>query len=69
VYAHADVGEHQHIVRYHSAWEEDNHVFIQNEFCNGGSLADAIEECNREKKPFTEPELKRLLLHISDGLR
>ena len=44
-------------------------MIIQNEFCNGGSLADAIEERQREKRPFTEPELRRILLHVSEGLR
>jgi wee1-like protein kinase len=44
-------------------------MIIQNEFCNGGSLADAIEERQHEKRPFTEPELRRILLHVSEGLR
>ncbi|XP_069684894.1 wee1-like protein kinase isoform X2 [Periplaneta americana] len=69
VYAHAVLGRHQHVVRYYSAWAEDNHMIIQNEFCNGGSLADAIEQRQSDKRPFTEPELKRLLLHVAEGLR
>jgi wee1-like protein kinase len=69
VYAHAVLGQHQHVVRYYSAWAEDNHMIIQNEFCNGGSLADVIEERQHEKRPFTESELRRLLLHVSEGLR
>jgi wee1-like protein kinase len=44
-------------------------LFIQNEFCDGGSLADAIEERHHRRKPFTELELREILLHISDGLR
>jgi len=35
VYAHAVLGKHTHVVRYYSAWAEDNHMYIQNEFCNG----------------------------------
>jgi wee1-like protein kinase len=69
VYAHAVLGQHHHVVRYYSAWAEDNHIIIQNEFCNGGSVAEAIEERQREKRPFTELELRRLLLHVSKGLR
>jgi wee1-like protein kinase len=44
-------------------------MIIQNEFCNAGSLADAIEERQREKRPFTEPEMRQILLHVSEGLR
>ncbi|KAG7214028.1 hypothetical protein KM043_001397 [Ampulex compressa] len=69
VYAHAVLGKHQHVVRYYSAWAEDNHMIIQNEYCNGGSLADAISSLQREKKHFTEAELRQLLLHVAEGLR
>jgi wee1-like protein kinase len=69
VYAHAVLGQHKHVVRYYSAWVEDNHMIIQNEFCDGGSLADAIRERQHEEKTFTEQELKQILLHISAGLR
>ena len=35
VYAHAVVGKHQHVVRYYSAWAENDHMYIQDEYCNG----------------------------------
>lgn len=64
VYAHAVLGKHQHVVRYYSAWAENNHMIIQNEYCNGGSLADLIA-----KEPLNPSELRRLLLHVAEGLR
>ncbi|XP_058802370.1 wee1-like protein kinase 1-A isoform X2 [Phymastichus coffea] len=69
VYAHAVLGKHQHVVRYYSAWAEDDHMIIQNEYCNGGSLADAIAKNSKEGRHFSEAELRQLLLHIAEGLR
>lgn len=69
VYAHAVLGKHQHVVRYYSAWAEDNHMIIQNEYCNGGSLADAITNLQNEGRSFSEAELRQLMLHVAEGLR
>ncbi|CAG9830932.1 unnamed protein product [Diabrotica balteata] len=64
VYAHAVLGKHQHVVRYYSAWAEDNHMIIQNEYCNGGSLAEKIAV-----EPLSAQEIRTLLLHVAEGLR
>lgn len=64
VYAHAVLGQHPHVVRYYSAWSEDEHMMIQNEFCNGGTLSDLIKETH-----LSEVRLKDLLLQVSRGLK
>merc|ERR1712141_681048 len=38
VFAGAAMIKHKHIVRYYNSWVEAGLVFIQNEFCDGGSL-------------------------------
>ncbi|DAA30207.1 wee1-like protein kinase 2 [Bos taurus] len=69
VYAHAVLGQHPHVVRYYSAWAEDDYMIIQNEYCNGGSLQAAVTENTKSGSHFPEPRLKDILLQISLGLK
>lgn len=82
VCAHAVLVKHNHIVQYYSAWAEADRMLIQNEYCNGGSLAEFIESlkmnnltetCSDDptgstKLLMSEFDLKTLLLHIAKGL-
>lgn len=64
VWAHAVLGKHENVVRYYSAWAENNHMLIQNEYCDGGSLQALLQT-----RTLTEPELRQLVAHIAEGLK
>ena len=50
VYALAAYSDHPHIVSYHSAWMEDQDLYIQLELCERGSLGERL----RLKEAFGE---------------
>jgi hypothetical protein len=45
VIAHAVLNVQPHIVRYYSAWEEDDHMLIQNEYCDGMIKSSHVQCC------------------------
>ncbi len=53
-----------YIVRYFSAWEEDNRMIIQNEYCDGGTLAKLFDDHRRANRPFLEHTLLVILKHL-----
>jgi len=69
VYAHAVLGAHAHVVRYYSAWAEDDHMVIQNEYCAGGSLGQAISQQRMHGAVSTERQARTVLLHVAKGLK
>ena len=68
VVAHAKLRNPMHIVRYFSAWEEDDHMLIQNEYCDGGSLADILTSNQRCGRSFPEETLITILEHTVRGV-
>ena len=69
VFAGAAMMKHKHIVRYYNSWVEAGLVFIQNEFCDGGSLGSLIDQHRLHQTHLSEAELRRLMCHIGKGLQ
>eukprot|EP00045_Choanoeca_perplexa_P006389 m.54316 g.54316 ORF g.54316 m.54316 type:complete len:565 (-) comp13616_c0_seq1:110-1804(-) len=69
VYAHAVLQDQPFIVRYHSAWEEDDKMLIQNEYCDEGSLAAMLETARRQGRSLPEQTLITILEHVGKGVQ
>jgi len=69
VFAHAAIMKHKHVVRYYNSWVEKGQVYIQNEYCEGGSLQNKIQEMKMNRSRFSEAELKKLIVHVAKGLQ
>jgi len=65
VYALAVLSSHPHVVRYYSAWVENSQLYIQTEYCGGGSLGDKRDS----GVIFTEAQLCEALAQVAEGLR
>ena len=69
VFAHAAMMKHRHVVRYFNSWVEAGHIYIQNEFCEGGSLERRVERCLEVGERFAEAELRKVLVQVGRGLQ
>merc|ERR1712152_8967 len=69
VSAHATLNNSNYVVRYLNSWVEDGHVYIQNEFCNGGSFTRMINKRRERGEYFTEEELNTVFSHSLKGLK
>jgi len=69
VFAHAALNNHENVVRYFNSWVEDGLVYIQNEFCQGGTLSDRIQEKRASGKTFSEETLMKILNDVASGLQ
>ena len=69
VFAHAVLKKHKNVVSYYSSWAEDGRVFIQNEYCNGGTLGMQIRQKKALGEKFSEAELAKVLVDVMSGLK
>lgn len=69
VKAHATLNNSDYVVKYFNSWEEDGYLYIQTEFCNGGSLMETIIKKREDEEHFTEDELIILFTHSLEGLK
>ena len=69
VFAHAALMKHKHVVRYYNSWVESGKVFIQNEFCKGGSLSHKLKMLKKTDDRLAETELRKILVQILKGLQ
>merc|ERR1712088_1063523 len=69
VFAHAVLKKHKNVVSYYSSWAEDGRVFIQNEYCNGGTLGMQIRQKKALGEKFSEAELAKVLVDVMNGLK
>eukprot|EP00659_Diplonema_papillatum_P005739 gene5739-8780_t len=59
---------HVNIVRYYSCWIEDRHLYLQTEFCSGGSLQAKISKMKLAGVPWDEDSVTSLLLQVTLAL-
>lgn len=69
VYAHAVLGKHRRVVHYFSAWAEEDSMYIQNEYCEGGSLTDLLVKLRDRNSQMPYFHVRRILLHVAQGLK
>jgi len=65
VYALAALGDNKHVVRYYSAWVEQNILYIQTEYLPGSSIGEAWKAGNLV---FDEDEIRELIFQVASGL-
>eukprot|EP01063_Lacrimia_lanifica_P011647 TRINITY_DN1836_c0_g2_i1.p1 TRINITY_DN1836_c0_g2~~TRINITY_DN1836_c0_g2_i1.p1 ORF type:complete len:464 (+),score=148.67 TRINITY_DN1836_c0_g2_i1:61-1392(+) len=57
-----------YIMRYYSCWLEESHIYIQTEFCSGGTLASRMEAYRKAGQRWEEAEVTAILRQIAIAL-
>ncbi len=64
VHALAQLANNPYVVRYYNSWIEDNHLFVQMEYCDGGNLNEMMKKGHH----FSEDELYEIIRQVATGL-
>ncbi|KAI9836814.1 MAG: hypothetical protein M1819_000979 [Sarea resinae] len=62
------LGQGDHIVQYVDSWEEKNHLYIQTEMCEEGSLDLFLAQAGRKAR-LDDFRIWKILLELSQGLK
>ncbi|GAV01977.1 hypothetical protein RvY_12599 [Ramazzottius varieornatus] len=68
VFALSALESHPNVVRYFNSWSDGGHLYLQTEYCDGGTLGSHIVQNRRLGKSFAEDELRRIVLQTGSGL-
>jgi serine/threonine protein kinase len=58
-------GNCEYVVRYYGAYLKENYLMIVMEYCDGGSVLDLMQVCDR---PLTEQQISAVCCHVLQGL-
>lgn len=62
------LGHSDHTVRLFDSWEDKNHLYIQTEFCEEGSLDSFLDQVGRKAR-LDDFRIWKILLELSRGLK
>eukprot|EP00164_Ancoracysta_twista_P001393 GFYU01001815.1.p1 GENE.GFYU01001815.1~~GFYU01001815.1.p1 ORF type:complete len:398 (+),score=106.74 GFYU01001815.1:102-1295(+) len=61
----ASLPEHQNIVKYYRAWQQEAHFYVQMELCEGGNLKANLKA---HQSPLTEQKIWTFMYEVANGL-
>ncbi|KAJ2160751.1 mitosis inhibitor protein kinase swe1 [Coemansia sp. RSA 552] len=62
------VAQHPGVVRLVDAWEQDGHLYMQLELCEGGSLAGYLDRCAQVEERIDEQRVWAILAHAAHSV-
>ncbi|KAF8447071.1 hypothetical protein BDZ91DRAFT_116401 [Kalaharituber pfeilii] len=63
-----ELGKHEHVVQFVDNWEEDRYLYIQTEYCEGGSL-DKLLDRHGAKGRLDEFRVWKIMIELLQGIK